>query len=93
MRRVFLGVAMSLSVPLLLFMNVWQSHKYMLSSFEIKGLIKSQSVLVLENKKLINDVANLESPSRISDLADTTLALKKIGGGEIIRIKVVEDDR
>lgn len=90
MRKSFLGAFISLTVPLLLFVNVWQSQRYMIDYFEVKGLIKSQETLVQDNKKLINRVAELESPERVSFLLDSQVELKKIGGGEIVRLEVVD---
>lgn len=92
MRKSFFGILISLSVPLLLFVNVLQSQKYMTNYFEVKGLISTQELLVQNNKKLINRVAELESPTRIFDLLDTEKQLQKIGGGEIVRIEVVGID-
>lgn len=92
MRRGFLGILISLSVPLLLFVNVWQSERYMINYFEVKGLISDQEQLVKNNKKLINRVAELESPSRIFDLLDSESTLEKIGGGEIVRLEVIDTD-
>lgn len=89
MRKTVLGAFISLTVPLFLFVNVWQSQRYMINYFEVKGLIKSQEALVEDNKKLINRVAELESPERVSFLLDSQASLRKIGGGEIVRIEVV----
>ncbi len=93
MKKYFLGVVASLSVPLLLFVNVLQSQKYMINYFEVKGLISKQELIVQENKKLINRVAELESPKRVVDLLDSEGLIEKIGGGEIIRIEVVDVEK
>lgn len=92
MRKTFLGIFASLTVPFFLFVNVWQSQKYMIDYFEVKGLIKSQENFVQDNKKLINRVAELESPTRVSILLDSEASLKKIGGGEIVRIEVMDNN-
>ena len=89
MRKSFFGILISLSIPLFLFVNVWQSQRYMVDYFEVRGLIGQQEFLVQNNKKLINRVAELESPARIFNLLDTKTQLKKIGGGEIVRLEVV----
>jgi len=93
LKKYFLGVVASLSVPLLLFVNVLQSQKYMINYFEVKGLISKQELIVQENKKLINRVAELESPKRVVDLLDSEGLIEKIGGGEIIRIEVVDVEK
>ncbi len=89
MRKSFLGILISLSVPLFLFVNVWQSQRYMVDYFEVRGLISIQEDLVQNNKRLINRVAELESPARIFSLLDTKTQLEKIGGGEIVRLEVI----
>ena len=89
MRKTFFGILISLSVPLFLFVNVWQSQRYMVNYFEVRGLLSSQEVLVQNNKKLINRVAELESPARIFSLLDTETQLEKIGGAEIVRLEVI----
>lgn len=83
-------IAVSFTVPLFLFMNVWQSHRFMIHSFEVKGLIRTQERIVKKNKELVSKVAELESPIRVVELLDSSAALRKIGGGEIVRIEVVE---
>ncbi len=92
MRKKLLCIAISLSVPLLLFVNVWQSQKYMLEYFEIKDLITTQDRLVVGNKDLVNRVAELESPTRVVDIVDENMSLDKIAGGDIVRIQVVDDN-
>jgi len=89
MRRSFLAIIVTLSVPLFLFVNVLQSERYMMEYFEVRGLINSQEELVQNNKKLINRVAELESPARVFEYIDTNERLKKIGGGEIVRLEVI----
>lgn len=90
MKKKLLCFAISLTVPLFLFVNVLQAQKFMIHSFEVRGLIRSQERIVKQNKELINKVAELESPVRVVDLLDSRTAIKKIGGGEIVRIEVVE---
>lgn len=89
MRKSFFGILISLSIPLFLFVNVWQSQKYMVDYFDVRGLVRKQGILVQDNKKLINRVAELESPARIFNLLDTGTQLEKIGGGEIVRLEVI----
>ena len=92
MRKAVLGIFMSLTVPLFLFANVWQSQRFMVEYFEVKGLITTQESIVQDNKKLINRVAELESPERVSFLLDSQAELRKIGGGEIVRIEVLDNN-
>lgn len=92
MKKKLLFLVISFSVPLMLFLNVWQSHRYMIHSFEAKGLIRKQGVIVKNNKKYINSVAELESPARVVELLDSRVLLERIGGGEIIRIEIKEGD-
>ena len=42
--------------------------------------------------KYINRVAELESPSRVVELLDSKIVLDRIGGGEIVRIEITEDE-
>ena len=93
MKRSIFGVLISLTIPLLLFINVWQSQRYMTSYFEVRGLITRQDNLVKDNKILISRVAELESPSRVVSFFEGDDLLKKIGGGEIVRIEVIDSDK
>lgn len=90
MRKALLGVVASLSVPLFLFVNVWQSQKYMVNYFEVKGLIDTQTSITQDNKRLINRVAEFESPARVVEILDESAIIEKIGGGEIVRLEVVD---
>lgn len=90
MRRSLFGILISFSVPLLIFVNVWQSQRYMTDYFEVRGLISHQELIVQNNKKLINRVAELESPTRVVDILETESILVKIGGGEIVRLEVID---
>ena len=90
MRKNFLVIIATLTVPFFLFINVWQSQRYMVKYFEAKGLISTQEKIVLDNKRLLNRVAELESPTRIADMAESELLVRKIEGQEVVKLKVVK---
>ena len=92
MRKRMLYILATFSVPLLLFVNVWQSQRYMVDYFEVKSLVKSQESLILENKRLLNRVAELDSPMKIVDKAETVLNLYPIKKDGVVRLSLVGDN-
>lgn len=89
MKKALLSAFITMTVPLLLFVNVWQSQRYMIDYFEVKSLVSDQEEFVQSNKRLVNRMAELESPTRLISMLDSDATLRKIGGGEIVRIEVV----
>lgn len=89
MRKNLLVIMATMSVPFLLFLNVWQSQRYMTKYFEAKGLISTQENIVLDNKRLLNRVAELETPTRIANIAESKLLVRKVEGNDVVKLKVV----
>ena len=81
-------LAMVLSVPALLYLNVWQTIRYEVMDSQIEVLESEQQAWVEENKKIIIGIEVLSSPSRIDGLALETQGLGKYRELGDIRIDV-----
>lgn len=90
MRKKILCVFITLTVPLFLYMNVWQSYKFTSNYFEVKGLISTQERLISSNNVLLNRVAVLQSPVRVVESAMTEMVLMPVDEDDIVRVEVVK---
>lgn len=89
MRKRIIYILATFSVPLLLFVNVWQSQKYMVDFFEVRALVESQESLISGNKRLLNRVAELDSPTKIVDATEASLDLYPIDKDSLVRLHLV----
>ena len=90
MRKVFLVIA--ITVPALLFLNVWQVYRYDSIKEDIVSLEEQQREWLERNKRMIAGITVFRSPERIRTLAEEELDLKKLENGQLLRIKVVKQD-
>ncbi|RKX77404.1 MAG: cell division protein FtsL [Spirochaetes bacterium] len=81
------------SVPLLLYLNTWQTFRYMQLKKEVEVQKEGQNQWIEKNKKIIAGIAVLDSPQRIDKLAKERLSLKKINTEELVIIKLAPDER
>jgi len=83
-RLIFIGL--TLIIPILFFVNVWQGFRYERMKREI-GLFESvQKDWLEKNKKLIAGLAVFRSPARIEKIAESKLGLKKIDPARVRKI-------
>lgn len=75
-----------LTVPVFLFLNVWQVYRYKNMENTIQKLEEEQQEWVEKNKRLIAGIAVLSSPERLAELAEEELDLEKLTPGKLIRI-------
>ncbi|MBP7494199.1 MAG: cell division protein FtsL [Spirochaetales bacterium] len=64
-------------LPVLFFLNAWQSFRYSSLKREIRRLEAHQIEKIEENKRSIIAMAILDFPERIISLAESALGLKK----------------
>ncbi len=79
---------MVMSVPTLLYINVWQTIRYEMADSQIEVLESEQHAWVEENKKIIIGIEVLGSPARIDAIAAQTTGLKKTHERSDIRIDI-----
>lgn len=86
MKKLLLIIA--ITVPVLLFLNVWQVHRYDTITEDIVALEDQQREWLERNKRMIAGITVFRSPERIERLAQEELDLKKIENGKLMRIHI-----
>ncbi|MFP4066281.1 MAG: cell division protein FtsL [Spirochaetaceae bacterium] len=84
----YLVIACILSVPIALFVNVWQSYRYESLQRETVRLERAQEEAIERNKRLIAGIAVLRSPARIQDLAESELELERSVPARTVFVRV-----
>ncbi|HDQ14751.1 MAG TPA: cell division protein FtsL [Sediminispirochaeta sp.] len=87
----FLLLILILSVPLLLFVSVFQVYRYQELSREVTELRREQTELLERNKRMIANIAILSSPRRIAKLAEEVLEMEKSDSRQGVLRIVFED--
>lgn len=78
----------ALSIPVVLFLSVYQVYRYQSLEAEVSQLREEQKELFERNKRLIAHIAILESPRRIAELAADELDLRRVPMEKRLRIIV-----
>jgi len=81
-----------LSVPVFLYLNVWQAFRYRVVETEIELLESKQQEQIEENKKAIIGIEVLGTPARINDLATGMEDLSRKEFPAAIRIRIDEPE-
>lgn len=80
-------IILTLSVPAMFFLSVYQVYRYQQLEKEVALLREMQQELFEGNKRMIANIAILSSPKRIARLAEESLKLiRKDYGDSIFRI-------
>ncbi len=82
------AVALVVLVPVIMFLNVWQSFRYWEVEREIRELEKVQVELFQENKLAVAGIGYLRSPYVVDDVARNVLGLEKAGTGQVIHVRI-----
>jgi len=77
-----------ITIPLLLGLTVWQSHRYTSLKQELDRLEVVQADWVEGNKRLLAGIAVLSSTERIEHIANNDLNLRKIRPENVLQIKM-----
>lgn len=83
-----LVVLLVISVPVLLFANVFQAYRYGRLEREIRELEVEQLELIEENRRAILAISVLTSPARVGELATESLNLERIAPQAVRRLDV-----
>lgn len=86
MKRILM-IGILLSIPTLLFLNVWQGFRYWEMERGIARLQDEQQQMFEENKLMIVNIAVASSPTRIAELAEE-LGLKKYDAAQRLIVKL-----
>ncbi|MBN1836920.1 MAG: cell division protein FtsL [Spirochaetales bacterium] len=82
--------ALVLFVLFLLFffyLNTWQGYRYERLKAQVAALEREQKDWLERNKRLIAGLAVLSSPSRVAELAETELGLRKLEPQERLKLR------
>lgn len=85
---VFILLFMAITMPVLVFMNIWQVYQYQVLEDEIAELESIQRDWLEKNKRMIGGISILRSPGRIETLALKELDLEEIDFSRIISVKI-----
>jgi len=88
-KRILLLYFLAFSIPVFLWILVWQSNRYQNLSRELVRLEQSQTEWVESNKRLIAGISEYSSPERIEDIAVNELELKKIPPEYYLQVKIM----
>jgi cell division protein FtsL len=87
----FIMILIIISIPVFIFINVYQVYAYQRLEKEISILEAEQKEWVEKNKRSVAGIAVLSSPGRIDRLAEKEFGLSKIKPGRILRIEIKRD--
>jgi hypothetical protein len=82
----FVLLLIVISVPALVFLDVWRAFTFQALEREVSELEKTQMSLFEENKQRIIGIEYLRSPARVGRLAEDTLGLERQEHAVIIRV-------
>lgn len=86
-RRVLLISLVTLLLFSVLLLRIWFSSKAVELAYEIDRLSAEKEALEEENKKLLLEIAKLESPERIGEIAVTDLKMVRSSDTEVIMLE------
>ena len=86
MNRDKIWLVFAFTIPLFLFLTLWQVFRYEKLESEITVLNEKQNEWFELNRKLVSSIAVYGSPERISEIAEGKLSLSKDEQREVIRI-------
>jgi cell division protein FtsL len=87
-KRYLLLYVLVFTIPLFLYVLVWQSNRYQNLSRELNRLEQTQAEWVESNKRFISRISEYSSPDRIEDLARTELNLQKIRPENFLQVRI-----
>ncbi len=82
------AVILTLMIPALLLVGVWQSSRYSRLEAEVRTLDERQYEVIALNKRLISGISVLSTPERIEKVAVENLGMRKAQADEIMRIEL-----
>lgn len=77
-----------LSIPVLLFLAMFQMHRYMDLDNQVSELNGAQYELIDSNRRLVSDISQLTSSERIEELATEVYGMHPAKSEEIMRVEV-----
>ena len=88
MKRTITIFFAALTIPVFLWLTVWQSNRYISLKKELSRLERVQTDWLESNRRLIAGIAVLSSTERIEHIAVNDLNLRRIRPENVLQIKV-----
>lgn len=79
---------LGLSIPVLLFLALFQMHRYMTLDKQVTELNTAQYELIDSNRRLVSDISQLTGSERIEQLATEVYGMHPASTEEILRVEV-----
>ncbi len=79
---------LTLSIPVLLFLAMFQMHRYMTLDKQVTELNNAQYELIDDNRRLVSDISVLTSSERIEAIAIERYGMHLASSDEIVRVEV-----
>lgn len=79
-------ILMAVTVPVLIFINTFQAHRYEVFHQDIVSREKLQKDWVDRNKEILTAIEVLRAPSRLDFLATEELGLEKVESSKQIKV-------
>ena len=84
--KVFLWVALSVSLSGVLLFNVWEKVDIVLVGYELKALLKKKAVLEQQHDRLQSRFSQLMAPERIASEVNKKLGMKPPRARQVILV-------
>ncbi|MCP5514638.1 MAG: hypothetical protein H7A26_04150 [Spirochaetales bacterium] len=90
-KKTVLAALAVITVPVLLFLNVWQGFRYERMNAEIRNYEYEQKEWFEENKRMLAALSVYSSPARVKKIVDEDSELSIQKPGQAIIIKFSQD--
>jgi cell division protein FtsL len=87
-KKTFLLYLFVFTIPLFLWVLVWQSNRYQSLLGELARLEQTQAEWAESNKRLMAGIGEYSSPERIENIARNQLELKKIRPEYFLQVRI-----
>lgn len=78
----------AVTVPLILFANIWQVFRHDRLAERLEALEQEQSAVLEKNRRIISAIEVYDSPERVNRLAEESLGLEPVEPSDVILMTV-----
>ena len=86
MKKVLTAVLV-LSVPMLIFLNVWQVFRYREARETLNLVVEEQEKWLEQNRRVVGAITVYSSPGRVYQIAENQLPLQKLTPEQVVLIE------
>ena len=81
------------SIPVLIFANVYQAYSFYIAAQEVRMLEAKQKDIFELNKEILSNIALLKSLGRLEDLATHKFGLVKLPDSRVLHVRLPEKQK